>query len=70
MGKYNFQKGSKSPSAGKMKSATTKIISNFKVEKNYGFSNALVSVITDELEFWLHIFRKLSPVFVSYLQMM
>lgn len=63
MGKLNLQKGSKSPSAGKMKSATTKLISNLKVEKNYDFSNASISIIIDELEFWLHIFRKVISCF-------
>jgi len=45
MGKLNLQKGSKSPSTGKTKSATTKIVSNLMVENNYDFSNALISVI-------------------------
>lgn len=69
MGKLNFQKGTKSPSAEKMEPSTTNIISNFKVEKNCDFSNALISILVDELEFWIPIFRKVLSCFVSYLQM-
>lgn len=67
MGNLSFQKGSKSPSAGKMKSATTEIISVYKVEKNHDFINALISIIIDELEFWLHIFRKVDSCFCQLL---
>lgn len=67
MGKLNFQKGTKSPCAEKMKSSTTKIISNFKVEKNHDFSNALISIIIDELEFWLPMFRKVLSCFCQLL---
>lgn len=66
MEKLNFQKRSKSPSAGKREPATiATIVSNFKIEKNYD-CNALISLIIDEPEFWPQ--KKLSLAFINYLR--
>lgn len=66
MEKLNFQKRSKSSSAGKREPATTAtIVSNFKIEKNYD-CNALISLIIDEPEFWPQ--KKLSLAFINYLR--